>query len=96
MENEEEKKEEKEEEDKALKNLKEAIEAIDKMTTLDMYRWLLASYADNRAYRKEMKKEKEKEKSDSLVKRIMNKFKTTKDDEDATIEEKESNDKLEK
>lgn len=95
---------EEKEEDKALKNLKESMEAIDKMTTLDMYRWLLASYADNRAYRKEMKKkkknemkkEKEKEKSDSLVKRIMNKFKTTKDDEDTTIEEKESNDKLEK
>ena len=94
MENEEEKKEEKEE-DKDLKNLKESMEAIDKMTTLDIYRWLLASYTDNRAYRKEMKKEKEKEKekSDSLVKRIMNKFKTTKD---AAIEEKESNDKPEK
>ena len=90
--------EEEKEEDKALKNLKEAMEAIDKMTTLDKYRWLLASYADNRAYRKEMKKKKknemkkEKEKSDSLVKKIMNKFKTA---EDVVIEE-ESNDKPEK
>lgn len=77
-----------------LKNLKEAMEAIDKMTTLDKYRWLLASYADNRAYRKEMKKKKKnemkKEKSDSLIRRIMNKFNTSKDDEDTIIEEKES------
>lgn len=85
-----------EEKDKSLKNLEEAMKEIDKMSTIDKYKWLFASYANNRDYKKEMKKEKrkEKKKSDSLIRRIMNKFNTSKDDEDVIIEE--SNDKPKK
>ena len=71
-----------------LKHLEEAIKGINSMSTIDMYKWWFAKLADERDWKKEMKKKKKnemkKEKSDSLVKRIMNKFKTA---EDTVIEE---------
>lgn len=82
---------ENEEKDKSLKNLEEAMKETDKMSTVDKYKWLFAKAADERDYKKEMRKKK----SDSLIKRIMNKLNTAKDDEDVIIEE-ESNDKPKK
>lgn len=79
---------EEEEKDKSLKNLEEAMKDIDKMSTWDMYKFMFAEAADEINY----KKEKKKKKSDSFIKRLMDKFKTA---EDVVIEE-ESNDKPEK
>lgn len=71
-----------------LKHLEETIKGINSMSTIDMYKWWFAKLADERDW----KKKKEKKKSDSFIKRLMDKFKTA---EDAVIEE-ESNDKPEK
>lgn len=75
---------------KEINKLEEYKKQIDEASTWDMYKWLFAKAIDERNYKKE--KRKEKKKSDSLIKRIMNKFNTAKDDEDVIIEE-ESNDK---
>lgn len=72
-----------EEKDKSLKNLEEAMKEIDKMSTIDKYKFMFARVADEINYKKEKKK------SDSFIKRLMDKFKTAED----TVIEEESNDK---
>lgn len=71
---------------KELNDLKENIKKINEASTWDMYKYLFAKAADERAYKKKN--------SPSLIRKIINKFKTTRDDKDAAVEK--SNDKPEK
>ena len=71
-----------EEENKCDTDLEKVKEDIDKMSTKDMYKFMFAKAADEI--------DSKKKKAASFIKRILEKFKTDKDDEE------ESNDKPEK
>ena len=71
-----------EEENKCDTELEKVKEDIDNMSTKDMYKFMFAKAADEI--------DSKKKKAASFIKRILDKFKTDKDDEE------ESNDKPEK
>ena len=71
-----------EEENKCDTDIEKVKEDIDKMSTKDMYKFMFAAAADEI--------DSKKKKTASFIKRILDKFKTDKDDEE------ESNDKPEK
>ena len=73
------------EENKCDTELEKVKEDIDNMSTKDMYKFMFAKAADEI--------DSKKKKAASFIKRIIDKFKTDKDDEDT---EEESNDKPEK
>lgn len=76
-----------EEEKKYDEDLEKNKEDIDKMSIKDMYKLFAAKAADER--------DAKKKSSLSFIKKIIDKFTTTKNDEDAITEE-ESNDKPKK